>query len=443
MGESRRILIVGGGGREHAIAWRLSRDADVEHLCVAPGNDGIARSFSCHAVAENDHPRLLELCRAERVTLAVIGPEAPLAAGLADHLTANGIATFGPSAAAARLEASKWEAKQLMAACGVPTARAEVCGSRDEGLRILGAFDPPWVLKADGLAAGKGVRVTDDRAEAEAFLAECLDQARFGTAGRRVVIEEYLRGEEASVMSVCDGERFVTLPAARDYKRARDGDRGPNTGGMGAYAPAAAIDPALEETIGRTIVRPVLAAMAARGAPYRGVLYTGLMLTREGPRVVEFNCRFGDPETQAVMPLIEGGFARLLASAAAGNVDLDAIRRGAGAAVSVALVDEGYPERVRGGGTIVGLEALMARGDAWVFHAGSEWAGDAWRVRSGRAVHVAAAGPSLGEARARAYAAVDQLSGDGWRCRRDIAGAGPDAAPAHAGVRAASGGAAW
>ncbi|MGH7729967.1 MAG: phosphoribosylamine--glycine ligase, partial [Candidatus Eiseniibacteriota bacterium] len=286
MGESHRILIVGGGGREHALAWRLGRDRDVERILVAPGNDGIARAFPCHAVAETDHTALLELCRAERVTLVVIGPEAPLAQGLADRLAEGGTAVFGPSATAARLEASKWAAKELMDACGVPTARARLCVTGAEARGALAAFDPPWVIKADGLAAGKGVRVAGTRSEAEAFIDECLDRGRFGAAGRRVLVEEFLRGEEASLMAVCDGERFVPLPAARDHKRARDGDRGPNTGGMGAYAPSPAIDAALEVAIGRTIVEPVLAAMAGRGTPYRGVLYVGLMLTAEGPRVV-------------------------------------------------------------------------------------------------------------------------------------------------------------
>lgn len=443
MGENHRILIVGGGGREHAIAWRLGRDADVGHLCVAPGNDGIARSFPCHAVAETDPAALLDLCRAERVTLAVIGPEAPLAAGLADHLSANGIPTFGPSAAAARLESSKWAAKQIMEACGVPTARARLCGDREEGLRALGGFDPPWVLKADGLAAGKGVLVTRDRAEAEAFLAGCLDQARFGAAGRQVVIEEHLMGEEASLMAVCDGERFVALPAARDYKRARDGDRGPNTGGMGAFAPAPRVSPALEAEIGRIIVRPVLEEMAARGTPYRGVLYVGLMLTASGPRVVEFNCRFGDPETQAVLPLVEGGLARLLAGAAVGRLDPSSVSRDTGSVVSVALVDEGYPERVVGGGTIEGLEAVTGGDDVWVFHAGTKRVDRSWQVRSGRAAHVVAKGKTLAAARASAYAAIDRLAGSGWRCRRDIADPGVAPQTREAGAAAGAGGTTW
>jgi phosphoribosylamine--glycine ligase len=442
VGEGHRILIVGGGGREHALAWRLARDPDVERILVAPGNDGIARVFLCRPIAESDHAALLELCRAERVTLAVIGPEAPLAAGLADRLAAGGVRVFGPSAAAARLEASKWTAKQLMESCGVPTARARLCGTRAEAAAALDSFAPPWVVKADGLASGKGVRVTGDRAEADAFIGACLEEARFGAAGQRVVIEEFLRGEEASLMAVCDGERFLLLPSARDHKRSEDGDRGPNTGGMGAYAPAPRVDAALEATIGRAIVRPVLEAMAARGTPYRGVLYVGLMLTSEGPKVVEFNCRFGDPETQVVLPLLGGSLARLLDGAAAGRLDPSAVSREPGVAVSVAIVDEGYPETTTGGGTLDGLEGLMAREDIVIFHAGTAFIDGRWRVRGGRALHIAARGSSLGEARARVYAAVDALRGTGWRCRRDIAAAGisGDAAAAAVG---AGGSACW
>ncbi len=424
MSECHRILIVGGGGREHALAWRLSRDPDVERIQVAPGNDGIARAFPCLPVAESDYAALLDHCRIERVTLAVIGPEAPLAAVLADRLAAGGIAVFGPSAAAAQLEASKWTAKRLMESCGIPTARARLCASLAEAGAALASFAPPWVIKADGLAAGKGVRVTADVTEAEHFLGACLDDDRFGAAGHRVLIEEFLRGEEASLMAVCDGESFVLLPCARDYKRAEDGDRGPNTGGMGAYAPTPRIDEALETLVGKTIVRPVLEAMSARGTPYVGVLYVGLMLTSEGPKVVEFNCRFGDPETQVVLPLVGGSFARLLAGAAAGRLDASAVSREPGAALSVAVVDEAYPEQATGGGTLDGLEDLMKGEDVMIFHAGTAFADGRWRVRGGRALHVAARGATVAEARKRVYAAVDRLGGSGWRCRRDIAAGG-------------------
>lgn len=425
---SHRILIVGAGGREHALAWRLARDSDVERVIVAPGNDGIARSvpraIPCFPVPENDAAALLALCRAESVTLAVIGPEAPLAAGLADALTAGGVAVFGPSAAAARLEASKWMGKRLMQEAGVPTARAQRFDALPAALSALETFGPPWVVKADGLAAGKGVLVTRERDEAEGFLRACLEGERFGVAGRQVVLEEFLAGDEASVMALCDGERFILLPAARDYKRAYDGDRGPNTGGMGAFAPYAAVNAALEGEVGERILEPVLASMARRGTPYRGALYVGLMLTGEGPRVVEFNCRFGDPETQAVLPLVGGSLARLMAGAAAGQLEADRVTRQPGAVVSVAVVDEGYPELVRGGGALEGLEGLMARDDLMVFHGGTARTDHGWVVRGGRALHLAARGTSLAEARARVYAALGTLGGGGWRHRSDI-GAAP------------------
>jgi phosphoribosylamine--glycine ligase len=287
-------------------------------------------------------------------------------------------------------------------------------------LAALPEFGPPWVIKADGLAAGKGVCVTEERDDAEHFLRECLAERRFGTSGRRVVIEAFLRGEEASVMAVCDGEHFVLLPPARDYKRAGDGDRGPNTGGMGAYAPSTAVPPKLEEEIARRIVGPTLAAMRRRGVPYRGVLYAGLMITPSGPHVIEFNCRFGDPEAQAVLPLVDGSLAGLLSSAASGSLEGTAIRRSSDRVVSVAVVSESYPA-AGSGGTIEHLDTLMARDDLMVFHAGTARRDGGWSIEGGRAVHVAARAPTREEARERVYRALEGLSGSGWRYRADIA----------------------
>jgi phosphoribosylamine--glycine ligase len=274
------------------------------------------------------------------------------------------------------------------------------------------------VVKADGLAAGKGVRVTSDRAEAEGFLAACLEDARFGASGRRVVLESFLEGEEASVFAVCDGERFVLLPAARDYKRALDADLGPNTGGMGAYAPAPHVDAPVREAVAERVVVPVLREMRSRGTPYRGLLYCGLMVRGREARVVEFNVRFGDPETQAVLPTLEGSLGALLASAAAGRLEADAVAEAAGAAVTVALADAAYPDALSGTGRIEGLDALE---DVLVFHSGTVRDGEAWRVSGGRAAHVTATAPDVESARARAYHAIDRLGGSGWRCRRDIA----------------------
>jgi len=418
-----RILVIGGGGREHALAWRLARDPEVEAVLVAPGNDGMADHFARLAVSESDHAAVIRACRDQRVSLVVVGPEAPLAAGLVDALSAAGIPAFGPTRGAARLEASKWFAKDVMREAGVPTGQATSLRGLDEGRDALGRGRAPYVLKADGLAAGKGVLVTSDRTEADVFLVDCFERDRFGVSGRRVLLEEFLAGDEASVMAVCDGRRFVLLPAARDYKRAFDGDQGPNTGGMGAFAPAASVDAELERTIASRIVAPTLATLARRGEPFRGVLYCGLMLTAEGPRVVEFNVRFGDPETEVVLPLLDGSLARLLASAAQGDLDEGAITRGARAAVAVALVDEDYPGTPRATGTISGLATLANRDDVLVFHAATANSGDDWRIAGGRAAYVVGLAGSVAGARARAYDAVSTLGGAGWRCRGDVAAA--------------------
>jgi phosphoribosylamine--glycine ligase len=332
------------------------------------------------------------------------------------------VTVFGPGAAGARLESSKWFAKEIMTVAGVPTARAESFDDVAAALAALPRFGPPWVIKADGLAAGKGVRVTSGRAEAEAFVRDCLEGGRFGDSGRRVLLEQFLEGEEASVMAVCDGARFVLLPPARDYKRAREGDEGPNTGGMGAFAPTAAVDAALEARVGERVVAPVLAALAARGAPFRGLLYCGLMCGPRGPQVVEFNVRFGDPETQVVLPLLDGSLFTLLRSAAIGRLDAAAVRRAPGSAVAVAIVDEGYPDALRGGGRIEGLEDAEAAG-AQVFHASTALGDGCWTVSGGRAAYVVARGATREQARAMVYGAVERLGGTGWRCRRDIAAA--------------------
>lgn len=415
-----RILVLGSGGREHALAWRLARDPHAPEVLAAPGNDGMARGCRVLPVRDTDPAAVVAACRAEAVELVVVGPESALAAGVADALAEAGVAVFGATRAAARLESSKWFAKEIMREAGVPTGGAARCVTLAEARAAFERFGSPHVVKADGLAAGKGVVVTDDRAEAERFAAACLEGGAFGDGGRSVLVEEHLAGEEASVMAVCDGARWVLLPAARDYKRALDGDRGPNTGGMGSYAPAPAVTPALEAEVGERVVGPVLRTMAARGTPYRGALYCGLMLTAGGPRVIEFNARFGDPETQSIVPLVGGSFAALLASAARGELDAAAAPRAAGAAVTVALADAGYPEAVRGGGEIAGLDALEARG-VTVFHAGTKREQDRWVVRGGRAAYLTAVAASIEAARARVYGACRELSGSGWRFRTDVA----------------------
>lgn len=415
-----RILVLGSGGREHALAWRLARDPHAPEVLVAPGGDGSGRAFERLALRETDADAVVAACRERAVGLVVVGPEAALAAGVADALAAAGVPVFGASRAAARLESSKWFAKEVMREAGVPTAGAARCTTAAEAEAAFARFGAPHVVKADGLAAGKGVLVTADSAEAGRFARECLEGGAFGDSGRSVVVEEFLAGEEASVMAVCDGGCFVLLPAARDYKRALDGDRGPNTGGMGAYAPAPAVTPEVEAEVGSRVVAPVLRAMAARGTPYRGALYCGLMLAPGGVRVVEFNARFGDPETQSIVPLVGGSFAELLAGAARGALDPAAAVRRGGAAVTVALVDEGYPAAVRGGGVIEGLDALAAR-DVTVFHAGTRLEAGRWTVRGGRAAYLTAVRDSHEAARRAVYEASAALSGSGWRCRGDIA----------------------
>src|SRR5262245_15319858 len=395
-----RILVLGSGGREHALAWRLARDPDRPEIVVAPGNDGMARSFRRAAVRETDPADVLELARREQPALVVVGPEAPLAAGVSDALRAAGFAVSGASRAAAQLESSKWFAKELMREANVPTPAAAEFHDLARARQALDRFGPPWVVKADGLAAGKGVLVSADRAEAEAFLRECLEGGRFGDSGRRVLLETHAVGEEASVVAVCDGERHVLLPAARDHKRAFDGDRGPNTGGMGAYAPTPAVTPELEHAVSSRIVTPVLRALHARGTPYRGALYAGLMVTAAGPQVIEFNARFGDPETQSMLPLLEGSLSLLLASAERGSLEPLACAREKGAAVTLALVDEGYPDRVQGGGVIRGLDEVERSG-VLVFHAGTRREGAEWVVRGGRAAYLTATAPSLEAARAQ------------------------------------------
>jgi phosphoribosylamine--glycine ligase len=400
-----KALIVGSGGREHALAWALSRSAALEELHAAPGNPGIARLGTCHPVRAEDADGLLALARSLQTDLVVVGPEAPLVAGVADHLRHGGIPAFGPSAAAARIEGSKSFAKEVMRAAGVATA---------ESLAVARA---PCVVKADGLAAGKGVFVCHDAAE--------LDAGLRGAAalGGTVVIEELLEGEELSVLAICDGRRAVPLPGARDYKRSFDGDAGPNTGGMGAVSPVRGFGSREVEQLVAEIHAPVLDELARRGTPFVGVLYAGLMLTAEGPRVLEFNCRFGDPETQAIAPRIEGDLLGALAAAAAGDLDGVELPDSASAAVSVALTAADYPAAGDAGTPIEGIEAAEALG-ALVFHAGTARHGGTLVTNGGRILNVTALGSNVADARAAAYTAAERISFTGARYRTDIAADG-------------------
>lgn len=397
-----RVLVVGSGGREHALAWRLSSSPALTELHAAPGNPGIAALATCHPVAADDGDGLLGLARALGVDLVVVGPEAPLVAGIADALRHAGIPVFGPSAAAARIEGSKALAKEVMAAAGVPTAT------------LLDAPRVPCVLKADGLAAGKGVVVC--RTEAE--LAAGLDIAR-GFRGT-VLVEELLDGPEVSLLALCDGANALALTPSRDYKRAYDGDEGPNTGGMGSFAPAPDVDDRSLHELLETCVLPVLAELAARATPFVGTLFAGLMLTADGPRVLEYNCRFGDPETQSVLPLVDGDLLTALAAAAQGSLQGVSLRRAEGAAVTVVLVAGDYPGSGDRGTTIDGIADAEAAG-ALVFHAGTAFQDGRLVTNGGRLLGVTATGPTLGDARAAAYVAADRIRIPGARRRDDIA----------------------
>jgi phosphoribosylamine--glycine ligase len=401
-----KVLLVGSGGREHALAWKLSQAPDLEELHAAPGNPGIAELGRCHPVHAEDGEGLLDLAGSLDADLVVVGPEAPLVAGVADELRHAGVAVFGPGAEAARIEGSKAFAKDVMREAGVPTANT------------LPVARPPCVVKADGLAAGKGVFVCRTQEELDRALG---DVAAFG---ERIVIEELLEGEEVSVFALCDGARAVALPVVQDFKRAEDGDLGPNTGGMGSYSPVPGFDTVEIEELLDTIHRPVLVELAARGAPFTGVLFAGLMITDDGPRVLEFNCRFGDPETQSLLPRLEGDLLGAFAAAAAGDlsgVDLHVAETGA---VTVVIAAGGYPGEGDVGTVIVGLDEAAAAG-AIVFHAGTALKHDGVVTNGGRILNVTGTGESVAEAREQAYAACAAISFPGARYRTDIAAAAP------------------
>ncbi len=423
-----RVLVVGGGGREHALAWRLGRDGSVTEVLAAPGNPGIAQVARCVDVRADDHAGLTGLALRERVDLVVVGPEAPLVAGLADAMEGRDLAVFGPSAAAARLEGSKAFAKALMLRAGVPAARSATFTRADweqEPRDVLAFLDEldggVAVVKADGLAAGKGVVVAETRDEAADALEAALGRGAFGEAGASVVIEERLEGPEVSAFALTDGRRVVPLGFAQDAKRIGDGDIGPNTGGMGAFSPVPSVDAATVERIRVEVLERTVAAMAAEGVPYRGVVYAGLMLTDEGPKVLEFNCRFGDPETQALMPLLSTDPAELLLGCARGALGDGAVALDPLACVTVVLASGGYPGDHRTGFEISGLEAAAAVPGAIVFHSGTTERRGRVVTAGGRVLSVSAVGGSLAEARDRAYEAASHVGFEGRYHRTDRA----------------------
>ena len=415
-----RVLIVGGGGREHALAWKLAQSPLVDTMFAAPGNPGIARHASCADIAVDAHDDLVAFARRERIDLTVIGPEVPLVAGLADRLTAAGLTAFGPSARAAALEGSKVFSKDLMSRAGVPTARFASFDQPAAARGYCREVGAPLVVKADGLAAGKGAIVCRSLEEADAAIAECMERRAFGLSGARVVVEEFMVGQEVSFFVLANGIDALPLAAAEDHKTVFDGDRGPNTGGMGCYSPVASFDDGVEKRVMETIVRPTLAALAREGAPYRGVLFVGLMLTADGPKVVEYNCRFGDPECQALVVRAPGDLVPLLLAAARGDAWPPPASWPPRASVCVCVASGGYPGKYPTGLPIRGVDAAEARHGVQVFHAGTATRAGQLVTAGGRVLGVTASADTLERAIATAYAAIGEISFDGMHYRTDI-----------------------
>ena len=420
-----KVLVVGGGGREHALAWRLSVSPSVDTVECAPGNPGMAQLGEVHPDVDASDPKVIaDLAEERGADLVVVGPEAPLVAGVADAVRDRGILCFGPSAAAAEVEGSKSFAKDVMEAAGVATAASGTYADRDEAVAALDRFAPPYVVKADGLAAGKGVVIADDRDDAVAAIEDALVHGRFGEAGAQVVLEAFLDGPEVSVFGVCDGTDVALLPPSQDFKRALDGDEGPNTGGMGAYTPVPEFGVGDAAGLADSVFRPVLAELADRGARFQGLLYAGLVLTSDGPQVLEFNCRFGDPETQSVVWRVASDFGDLLAAAADPDRGLADHRLEVSddAFVTVVLASGGYPGSYETGKPITGLDEVRETfPDVHVFHAGTAERDGRIVTAGGRVLGVTAHGADVGAARRRAYEACDLIHWDGLHRRDDIA----------------------
>jgi phosphoribosylamine--glycine ligase len=417
-----RVLVAGGGGREHALAWRLAQDRGVSALFCAPGNVGIAAVASLVSVDPADPDALLALIERESIDLTVVGPELPLDRGVVDRVRAAGRRIFGPPRAAAQLECSQDFAKGFMARHGIPTARYRVCESSAEARAAIasGDFGFPVVLKADGLAAGKGVVVANDGADAEAAIHAAMDERQFGAAGARLVIEECLVGPEVSFFALCDGTRAIPIASAQDHKRIFDNDEGPNTGGMGAFAPSPLFDAAMQVRVMREIVDPVLAGMRAEATEYRGFLYAGLMMTAAGPKVIEYNVRFGDPEAQAVMPLIDGELLPLLAAAADGDLGDRRVAIKHAVSVGVVLASAGYPGPVTPGVPITGLYPASQLPGVTIFHSGTALGDKRIVTAGGRVLTVVGTGQHYRDAIGRAYQGVSAIKFDGMQFRRDI-----------------------
>jgi phosphoribosylamine--glycine ligase len=416
-----KILVIGSGGREHALAWKLRQSPHAERILCAPGNAGTADVGENVAISPSDLEALVRFAKENRIDLTVVGPDDPLAAGIVDLFTAEKLRVFGPTKSAARIEASKIFAKELMRTQKIPTAEARTFSQSSEALRYCERVKFPVVIKADGLALGKGVIVATDGATARSMIDEMMNQRRFGDAGRRIVIEEFLSGTECSLHALVDGKNYLLLQSARDHKRALDGDQGPNTGGMGAFSPANNWNCKLQSQFETEIMRPLLRGLLQERIRFRGLLYPGLIITSDGLRVLEFNCRFGDPETQALLPRMKSDLLPLLEATIDGTIANCAIEWDTRAAVTVVLASAGYPGKYETGKTISGLEDAARLQDVQIFHAGTKRDGSEIKTAGGRVLAVAALGSTLEAARDRAYEAVSRIHFENCHYRRDIA----------------------
>ena len=414
-----KVLVIGSGGREHALCWAIAKSKKLERLFCAPGNGGIAQIAECVDISAEDIPGIVDFATSEQIGLVVVGPELPLVAGIADRLEEAGVKVFGPNAKAAMIEGSKGMMKDLCTKYDIPTAtyaRFDDCDAAKDYVRLQGA---PIVVKADGLAAGKGVILCRNKTEAHAAIDLMMTQDAFGDAGAELVIEEFMVGEEASFFALVDGENALPLVAAQDHKAVGDGDKGPNTGGMGAYSPASVVDEAMAKTIMKTIIEPTIRGMAADGIAYRGVLFAGLMITDAGPKLIEYNCRFGDPECQALMMRLKNDFLEVLEAAVKGELDQVELKWSNDAALTVVMAVNGYPGGYEKGSEIKGIEEAEANG-AMVFHSGTKADGDKILADGGRVLSVTASAPSVAKAQAKAYDAVAKIDWPEGFCRSDI-----------------------
>jgi phosphoribosylamine--glycine ligase len=415
-----RILVIGGGGREHALVWKLAQSPKVTQIYCAPGNPGIAKVAQCVQIKPDHLAGLLSFAQSQKIDLTVVGPELPLTLGVVNAFQQAGLRIFGPTKAAAMIEASKVYAKQFMRTYQIPTARAQSFDSLEKALVYTRQQQFPLVIKADGLAAGKGVIIVHNLSQAEEGIHQMMKSKLFGAAGERIVIEEFLVGEEATVLVFTDGQGISLMPASQDHKRLLDGDQGPNTGGMGAYAPAPVVTPSIQDRVLRHIVKPTLQGLAKEGSPYKGILYVGLMICQDGPKVLEFNCRLGDPEAQAVLPLLDSDLVDLMEAVVDERLDRMNVRWKPFSAICVVLASAGYPGESTTGLPIHGLDLADQLDDVFVFHAGTALHQNQIVTNGGRVLGITALGPDLRTARDKVYKAAGKISFEGMQYRRDI-----------------------